>query len=119
MGTTGTGVATALTAAAAWSIDFSTDMVDVTAFNDANKQYVQGLEDVSGTLSGIWDDTVDTLYDAMNSTDGVKMYLYPSTLVPTKYFYGDAFVDMSVDAGVGDAVKFSGKFKAAGDWGQY
>lgn len=118
MSTVGSGTAVAVTAMTAWSLDLSTDMVDVTAFNDSNKQYVQGLEDISGTLAGIWDDTSDTLYDAMNSDDAVKMYLYPSTLVPTKYWYGTAFVDMSIDAGVGDAVKVSGKFKAASDWGQ-
>jgi len=115
----GTGVAAALAGAAAWTLDMSTDKVDVTAFNDANKRFVQGLENISGTFSGFWDDTLDTLYDATQSTDGTKLYLYPSVDVPTKYWYGPAWVDMSVDASVSDAVKFSGSFSANGDWGQY
>jgi len=118
MSTVGSGVATAVAALTNWSLDMSTDMVETTAFQDSNKQYVACVRDISGSLSGIWDDTSDTLYDATQSSDGVKMYLYPSTLVPTKYWYGTAFVDMSIDVGFGDAVKVGGNFKAAGDWGQ-
>jgi hypothetical protein len=118
MSTSGTGNAVAVAAMTNWTLDFSTDKTDVTAFQDENKQYVQGMKDVSGTLSGIWDDTSDSLYDAMSSVDGVKMYVYPSTLVPTKYFYGPAFVDMSLDVDVNAAVKVAGKFSAAGNWGQ-
>ena len=118
LSTTGTGTAAALTGAAAWSLDMSTDRIDVTAFNDTNKQFVAGLENIGGTISGFWDDTIDTMYDGMNSSDGVKLYLYPSTTVATEYFYGPAWVDLSIDTGVSDAVKFSGTFVANGTWGK-
>lgn len=110
-------LAVPLAGAAAWSLDMSTDRIDVTAFNDSNKQFVAGLENIGGTLSGFWDDTIDTLYDSMQSTSGVNMYLYPSTTVETEYWYGPAWVDMSLDTGVSDAVKFSGTFVANGAWG--
>lgn len=117
--TSGTGAASSMCTLSEWSLNMGTDKAEVTAFCDANKQYVGGFPDVSGSLSGFWDDTVDTLYDAMASSDGVKIYLYPSNLVPTKYFYGPAWTDFSIETGVGDAVKISGSFSAAGDWGQY
>ena len=119
IGTGAGAVASPITAAAEWSLDMSTDRVDCTAFNDSNKQFVSGLENIGGSISGYWDDTVDTVYDAMQSTGAVNMYLYPSTSVATKYWYGPAWVDLSISTGVADAVKFSGTFQASGTWGQF
>jgi hypothetical protein len=42
----------------------ATDKVEVTSFLDANKTYVQGLKDISGALSGFWEDSQDALFDA-------------------------------------------------------
>jgi len=117
--TSGTGAASSMCTLSEWSLNMGTDKAEVTAFCDENKRYVAGFPDVSGSLSGFWDDTVDTLYDAMQSSDGCIMYLYPSALVLTKYWYGPAWVDFSIDVGVGDAVKISGDWSANGDWGQY
>jgi hypothetical protein len=116
MSTTGTGVATNVAQLTEWSIDMATDKVDVTAFGDGNKTYVQGLKDLSGSFSGFWNDAADTIYDAAASADGVKMYLYPSSDASGKYFYGPAWVDMSVSTSVSDAVKISGSFSANGTW---
>lgn len=101
-----------------WSLDMSVDRAEVTAFGDQNKTYVQGLPDVSGQLSGFWDDESDALYDASRASGGVKMYLYPSEDNLTKYFFGLAFVDFSISVGVSEAVAISGSFAAAGNWGQ-
>lgn len=118
MSTTLAGAAVVVTALASFSINMATDKVEVTAFGDPNKVYVQGLPDISGDLSGFFDDTSDQLYDASRSADGVKMYLYPSEDCLTKYFYGTAFVDFSINTGVAEAVAISGSFAAAGAWGQ-
>lgn len=99
-----------------WNIDFSTDKVDVTAFGDTNKQYVQGLRDVKGALSGFWDDTDTTLLTASSSTLPVRLYLYPSTDIPAKYASGAAWVDMKVDTDVKDAIKVDGSWVAGGNW---
>jgi hypothetical protein len=96
----------------------ATDKVDVTAFGDANKTYVQGLRDVKGTLSGFWEDTQDQLFDASESTGGVSLYLYPANTAPTVYFYGPAWLDASIDVGVSGAVTVSGSFVANGSWGR-
>lgn len=116
---TGAGAATSIIGLNKWSIDMPTDKVEVTAFGASNKAYVAGVPDASGTLSGFWDSADDNLYDASRSTDGVKMYLYPSSVSPTKYWYGPAWVDFSLDTGISDSVKVSGGWKANGSWGQY
>jgi hypothetical protein len=118
MSTTGTGVAVSVVNMKTWSLNMPTDKIEVTAFGDANKKYVQGLPDVTGDMSGWWDDTSDALYDASRSTDGVKMYLYPSTDAPSKYWYGPAWVDFSIDVDVSGAIEVSASFAANGSWGQ-
>jgi len=114
----GSGNAVAAVALSEWSLSMSADREEVTAFGDSNKQYVQGYPDVSGNLSGYWDDTSDQLYDAAMSSDGTKLYLYPSTLTTAKYWYGPAWVDFEINTAVGGAVTISGSFQANGNWGQ-
>jgi hypothetical protein len=118
MSTTGGGTAVSVVNMKTWSLSMPTDKIEVTAFGDANKKYVQVLPDVSGDLSGWWDDTSDALYDASRSTDGVKMYLYPSSDAASKYWYGPAWVDFSIDVDVSGAIEVSASFVANGAWGQ-
>ncbi len=118
MSTSGSGAATTTVAMNKWSLNMPTDKVDVTAFGDTNKVYVQGLPDTTGQVSGWWDDTSDALYDGSRSSDGVKLYLYPSSDAPTKYFYGPAWVDFSIDVANDQGVPISGSFVANGAWGQ-
>ena len=93
---------------------------DVTSFADLNMRYVQGIPDMQIDLSGIWDDTYDALWDASKSTDGVSCYLYPSSLVPTKYWYGPAWFSFNdVGIPVAGAVRTTGHLAANGNWGQY
>lgn len=117
LSTSGSDEAVAVIGLNAWSLSMATDKVEVTAFGDPNKVFVQGLPEVSGELSGFFDDTEDRLYLASRSADAVKMYLYPSEDCLTKYFYGTAWVDFSINTGVSEAVQISGSFSAAGAWG--
>ena len=96
----------------------ATDKVEVTSFGDANKTYVQGLKDLTGTLSGFWDETDTKMFNAADSTTGCKLYLYPSSDAISKYFYGPAWLDASINVGVNGAVTMSGNFSANGSWGQ-
>jgi hypothetical protein len=113
----GTGTAVPVASLTNWSLDAATDRVEVTAFGDANKTYVQGLPDLSGDFSGFWDDTDTILKAAAGSADGTKLYLYPSINATTKYAYGPAWVDVSYDVAVDGAVKITGSFAANGSWG--
>jgi hypothetical protein len=118
LSTTGTGAAASVGSLTSWSLDRATDSVEVTCFGDVNKTYVQGLPDVKGSISGYFDDTgIDGLFTSAASTDGVKLYLYPSSSAVTKYFYGPAWLSVSVDCSSDAAVKVSGDFVANGAWG--
>lgn len=113
---TGTGVAVSVGALSAWSADFAVDKVDVTSFGDTNKNNVVGLRNAQGTLAGFWDDTIDGLYAACEVGEAVRMYLYPSSDVLTKYWYGTAFPDFSIDTSVSGAVAVSGNWTGASTW---
>lgn len=115
--TTGTGAASSVTLTE-WTLNMATDKVETTSFQDANKTYVQGLKDVQGTISGIWESSDDKLFQAADSADGTKMYLYPSSDAPTKYWYGPAWLDASISTSASGAVSMSGNFSANGAWGR-
>ena len=112
------GAAIAMTGAASWTLDQSASKDDATAFGDLNLTVTQGKPNMAGELSVIWDNTVDDLYDNSRSVGGVRMYLYPTSLDLTKYFYGLAYVDFKTECS-GGTVKCSGSFAASDDWGQY
>ena len=118
LSTTGTGAATASVSLSQWSLDKSTDKVDVTAFGDTNKVSVQGLPNIKGSIAGWFDDTSDALFDAAESADGCNLYLYPSSLVPTNYHYGPAWLDASVDVPASGANSIKGSFEGRGAWGR-
>jgi hypothetical protein len=88
----------------------------VSSFGDSNKVYVQGLKDVQGTLSGFWDSADDKLFDAAESVDGAKLYLYMSSDAPGLFFSGLAWLDDSMSVGVNGAVTMNSSFVAAGSW---
>lgn len=116
LSTTGSGVATLAIKLNKWTLNKSTDKIEVTAFGDANKTYVQGLPDVKGTFAGVWDDTESKPFTAAASNDGCKMYLYPSAFAPAKFWAGPAWLDISMDVDVNGAVQISGSFAANGSW---
>jgi hypothetical protein len=110
----GGGSASPVTFLNNWSINFSVDNVEVTAFGDANKQYVAGLPDASGSFSGYFDSETAQLYTA--AVDGVSrsFYLYPDTDDAT-YWFGNALFDFSVSSSVDGAVTISGDWNASSD----
>lgn len=95
-----------------WSMDSSTDRVDVTAFGDNNKVYVAGLPDATGSFAGFYDTETEQLFTA--SQDGLarKFYLYPD-LTDGDYFYGTGFFDFSISVEVAGAATISGSWSAA------
>jgi len=112
-----TGVATTTIKLNAWTLDRATDTYETTAFGDTNKTYVQGLPDLKGTISGVWDDSETKPFAGAASATGVKLYLYPDiTNSPTKYAYGTAWLNASIETPVGGAVKLTANFVAAASW---
>lgn len=112
----GTAAASAVASLNSWSLNRQTDKHEVTSFGESNKTYVQGLPDLRGSFAGFWDDTETKLFAAAGSTAAVRMYLYPSSDAPTKYAYGLAWLDASIDVPVGDSIKVTSDFVAGGSW---
>ena len=114
--TTASGTATNVIKMNKWSLNRQTDKIEITAFGDANKTYVQGLADLQGAFSGFWDDTETKPFSAAASSDGCKVYLYPSSTAPSKFASGTAWLDCSIDVDVNGAASITANFAAAGSW---
>jgi len=103
-----------------WSATFGAARTEVTHMGNINMRYVQHIPDMQFTISGYWDDTYDSPWDNARSVDGVRAYMYPTSQVLTKYWYGPAWFTMEdMTVGVNGAVTISGSLAANGDWGQY
>jgi hypothetical protein len=113
MGLTSSGTAEPVAFQASWSINFTTNKIDVTAMGDNNKVYVAGLPDAQGQFAGFYDDATVQTYTA--ATDGVarKFYLYPTTASTSTYFFGTILPDMTIDATVDGAIAVSSSWAAA------
>ena len=98
---------------ASWSMAAETDKIEVTAMGDTSKVYVAGLPDASGEFSGFLDDVTAQTYTA--AVDGLprKFYLYPTTAIPGRYWYGTVFADFSASASVDGASELSASWAAA------
>lgn len=107
------GTAEPITFMTTWTANFASDRFEVTSYGDTQKAYVAGLPDAAGTYNGWYDDGSTQFYTA--ALDGVarKFYFYPSTSDTTKYFFGTAFFDFSVEFPVDGAVPVSGSWSAA------
>jgi hypothetical protein len=99
-----------------WTLNAATDKVDVTAFGDVNKQYVQGLPDLKGSVGGWFDDQEDGLFLAADSTTPVQLELMPVAGVASIKWAGPAWLDASIDVPANGAISVSGEFVAAGGW---
>lgn len=119
LSTTGSGVATSVLSMNQWTVNYATDDIDVTSFGDQNKVYVPGLPNLQGTFKGFWDDLESKPFTAATSVDGCNLYLYPSADTPTKYWYGPAWLDCTMDCSVAGAVTLGGSFAARGSWGKF
>lgn len=116
LSTSGTSAAVPVGGFRAFTMDGSTEKIDVTSFGASNRESVQGFPAFRGTLEGFWlsDDT--TLRQASASTDGTNLYLYPSSNAVSKWIGGPAWIDMSLRSAVDQAVGTTANFEARGAW---
>lgn len=91
-----------------YTVNMSTDKVDVTSFGDTSKTTLAGLPDGSVDIEGFYDFNGDVLITA--ALDGLarKWYLYPDTTDMTDYFFGTATVDATFDGSVSGAINVKG-----------
>ena len=112
--TSATGTASNLLTMTAWTMDRSTARVDITNFDSTNQEELQGWPALRGTFEGWWNSDENKLFTASTSADGVKMYLYPSKRVPSKYVSCTAWLDASIETGVDGVSRVRGSWSAFG-----
>lgn len=101
----------------AFTIDMTTEKVPVPACGDSNVEYVTGLPDYKGTLSGWWNSlTTPAIFEVVLGTVAPFLILIPNRLEPTYLFQGLAWLDGSIDVSATGAVSFKGNWVAAGPW---
>ena len=100
-----------------WTIDMSRERIDVTCFGDPNRVYVQGLQDIKGTVKGMWEaEASRALLDVMMGDIAVALKLVPSLLDPTAFLSGLAYLDGGLDVAIDGAITLAGSYVAAGPW---
>lgn len=98
-----------------WTIDETTDFVEVTSMDDSNKTYVAGFPDASGTFACVYDTAGNSIYTAVttNAGDARKFYLYPDRTDSSKYWFGTGLFDVSTSSSTTDAARLTGNWRAA------
>lgn len=112
---TGSAAASPVAFLTKWTLPRNTDKIDATSCDDNNKFYMAGFPDSQGSYAGWYDDATAQLYTAASDGIARKFYLYPSRLDNTKYWFGTATFDQTVEGGVSEVVAISGSFAAASD----
>jgi hypothetical protein len=98
-----------------WTLNMTKDKVEVTSLGDANKRYVMGLKDLSGSFAAFWDRLSDVIFDASDLETGCFLAIYPSA-TSSQSWEGPAHLDASIKGGVTAAVTIDATFVANGAW---
>jgi len=98
-----------------WALNMSKDKVETTSLGDANKRYVMGLKELSGTFTAFWDRLSDVIFDASDTDLGCFLAIYPSK-TSAQGWEGPAHLDASIKVGVTSAVTIDATFVANGAW---
>jgi hypothetical protein len=106
---------TKVAAKAQWTLNRARDTIDVTSFGDTNKAYVAGLPDISGSFAGFLDTSGDLLLTNAGTSTPISIALW-AVDSSTEVAHGSGYVDATVTAGVSDALRITGNFRASGNW---
>ena len=113
--TTGTGTASPALTLTAWTADRSTARIDVTNFDSVNQEELQGWPALRGTFEGYWNTDETKLFAASTSADGIKLYLYPTKRVVSKYISTRAWLDASIETRVDGVTRVRGTYSSFGN----
>lgn len=106
--------ATKLGEARSWSLKIDRDFSEDNALGDTWKTQLLGLMSWSGAVEGNFDGAETSPFDAVMATSTRKIYLYPDSTTPTRYYYGAVWPKLSVDVKMSDTIRFSLDFTGDG-----
>jgi hypothetical protein len=117
MDPTGGSTTVAIASLNSWSLDLTRARADATCFGDTNLVWLQGLPSYEGEIGGIWDEAASpVLFEVALGSTAAMLKLIPSTLTPTYFFTGLAYMDASLEVAHDGAITITGSFAAAGSW---
>lgn len=92
------------------------DTAEVTAFGDADKEFIAGLKDGTFSLSGHWDATADATVAGCFDGAVVAVVFGPAgnTASNVRYSANCLITDYSISSGVGDRVTWSVSLQRTG-----
>lgn len=99
-----------------WTFDFGADFSIDNAFGDTWESNLKGLNKFSATVAGNFDTAQSTMFDAINSTTAVNMYLYPDAATPLRYYYAQVWPTMSGTMPGSGTAKFALQLKGASNF---
>jgi len=112
--TTATGTPSNLLTATAWTMDRSTERIDITNFDSINQEELQGWPALKGTFEALWNSDESKLFTAATSPNGVKAIFYPTRRMPSKYVSCTAWLDASIETRVDGVTRVRGTYSAYG-----
>ena len=104
--------------ARSWSLKIDRDFSEDNALGDTWKTQLLGLMSWSGAVEGNFDAAEASPFDAVMATSVRKIYLYPDSTAPTRYYYGSVWPKLSGDVKMSDTVRFSLDFTGDGTLAQ-
>lgn len=94
------------------TLNFTQDTADVSAYGDADKQYIAGMEDATISTSGNWDSTQDAASYAMLDGATVATAVQPDGTVD--YSQNAFCTGYSISMPANGAVTYSHSFQRSG-----
>jgi hypothetical protein len=98
-----------------WTLDATTEMEDVTCFNDTNKVYIPGMKDAKGDLGGFFNASDLALWQAADAGTPGTLKLQHNLQEPGIAWQGLAYLSASIDCSL-SAPTITGTWSAAGAW---
>jgi hypothetical protein len=98
-----------------WSIDFDQAIVDTSPLNNKWKTHVKGMIGWSMACAGNFDRASKVLWDASIVDEAVPMYLYPTSLHMSLFYYGTCWVSLGKVAEGSTTSKASSSWKGTGE----
>lgn len=99
------------------SVSRNADTVEVTALGDTDKEYIAGLKDATISIEGIFDPTVDAIFDAALGASATKSWEYGpqgSAVGSVKYTSECICTSYEPETGVDGAGTFSAELQISG-----
>ena len=100
-----------LPGANAWAVNIQSDKADIPIFGDTGTRKLKGLHTDGGSITAWHDQAAKILQQAAQADVVVSVVIYPDRNILTDYYSGNAFFNLSSEAGMDAAISQSADFE--------